>query len=959
MKSERWSKIESIFHKALEADEIQRDAVIEESCAGDEDLRREVESLLAHHSDSASFIEKPAFASQANTSSIRPVTAAAGPRPDLRGVAVGHYRILEEIGFGGMGVVYKAEDTRLGRLVALKFLPEHMAADSVTLERFRREARSASSLNHPNICTIYDVGEQDGQCFIAMELLEGRTLEMAIGGRPLPLTTILDLALHIADALEAMHKSAIVHRDLKPSNIFVTIRGDAKLLDFGLAKRLRLQGGRAVDATTLSGSITTRGQLLGTIAYMSPEQAQDKDIDSRSDIFSFGAVLYEMGTGCRAFMGESAASVIAEILRGEPKSAQVVNSELPAELHRIIRKTLEKDPGDRYQTATDLMVDLRRLKREHMGSSSAIKADEKTRSFPLSSDWLRGSSHWAVAIAVFLLLLMASFIVVVVTTPFRTLGTLNSAQITFSSELKDPPLVTDGTRLYFQSQGVPVEMSVKGGSIAPLRASASGMQMLDISPDASEMLALKPDLNNEFSQGSIWTVPVLGGYPRRLGNQIVQDAHWSPDGRSIVYASLNSIYVSDSQDANLRKIWDAPSYTSAPYFSPDSRRIRVTVDGAKQDSPPNIWELNADGSNPHRLALDWPKDADQTHGQWTRDGKRFIFMSHREGVNNIYELVQPPWFEFWKKATAVRLTAGQIDVLGATPGRDNDGLFMIGKIAQGAMQVFDEKLKRFVPFLDGLAAADFVISPDKKWMAYKDFPQRRLWRSRLDGSEKLQLTDSFAWMPKWSPDSKWIAFSDFKEVYQVSIDGGTPEKLTAEGKSEVAPVWWPDGKSIAFNDFPLPGQALGIKVFDLETRKVSIMPGSEGFFVPSWSPDGKYMVAIAENPSRMVLYTVASGTWKDLKIFKAPWQYWVWANDSRSVYFAMRDPEPGEEPGMYQLTTADGKWEQAAKFSGLTVNRDDLEGFPSMTADGRFAMMRDTSVVQIYWAKWAGGAPLE
>ena len=658
MKSERWSKIESIFHKALEADEIQRDAVIEESCAGDEELRREVESLLAHHSDSASFIEKPAFASQANTSSIRPVTAAAGPRPDLRGVAVGHYRILEEIGFGGMGVVYKAEDTRLGRLVALKFLPEHMAADSVTLERFRREARSASSLNHPNICTIYDVGEQDGQCFIAMELLEGRTLEMAIGGRPLPLTTILDLALHIADALEAMHKSAIVHRDLKPSNIFVTIRGDAKLLDFGLAKRLRLQGGRAVDATTLSGSITTRGQLLGTIAYMSPEQAQDKDIDSRSDIFSFGAVLYEMGTGCRAFMGESAASVIAEILRGEPKSAQVVNSELPAELHRIIRKTLEKDPGDRYQTATDLMVDLRRLKREHMGSSSAIKADEKTRSFPLSSDWLRGSSHWAVAIAVFLLLLMASFIVVVVTTPFRTLGTLNSAQITFSSELKDPPLVTDGTRLYFQSQGVPVEMSVKGGSIAPLRASASGMQMLDISPDASEMLALKPDLNNEFSQGSIWTVPVLGGYPRRLGNQIVQDAHWSPDGRSIVYASLNSIYVSDSQDANLRKIWDAPSYTSAPYFSPDSRRIRVTVDGAKEDSPPNIWELNADGSNPHRLALDWPEDADQTHGQWTRDGKHFIFMSHREGVNNIYELVQPPWFEFWKKATAVAAYGG-------------------------------------------------------------------------------------------------------------------------------------------------------------------------------------------------------------------------------------------------------------------------------------------------------------
>jgi Tol biopolymer transport system component len=504
-----------------------------------------------------------------------------------------------------------------------------------------------------------------------------------------------------------------------------------------------------------------------------------------------------------------------------------------------------------------------------------------------------------------------------------------------------------------------VEMSVNGGPIAPLRASASGMQMLDISPAASEMLALKPDLNDEVSQGSIWTVPVLGGYPRRLGNRIVQNAHWSPDGRSIAYSDMNSIYVSDSEGANLRKIWDAPSYTQAPYFSPDSRRIRVTVNGVKQDSPPNIWELNVDGSNPHRLALDWPENSDQTCGQWTRDGKHFIFMSRREGVNNIYELIQPPWFEFWKKATAVRLTAGQIDFLGATPGRDSDGLFMLGKIAQGAMQVYDPKLKRFVPFLDGLAAADFVISPDKKWMAYKDYPQRRLWRSRLDGSEKLQLTDSFAWMPKWSPDSKWIAFSDFKEICRVSIDGGTPEKLTAEGKTELAPDWWPDGKSIAFNDYPLPGQALGIKVLDLETRKVSIMPGAEAFYVPSWSPDGKYMVAIAQNPSRMMLYTAASGTWKDLKIFKVLWQYWVWANDSRSVYFAMKDPEPGEQPGMYQLTIADGKWEQAAKFDGLTVNRDGSEGFPSMTADGRIAMMRDTSVVQIYWASWAAGARLE
>ncbi|HXM11073.1 MAG TPA: protein kinase [Terriglobales bacterium] len=872
------------------------------------------------------------------------------------GQTISHYRIVEKLGGGGMGVVYKAEDMRLHRFVALKLLPDDVAHDPQTISRFRREAEAASSLSHPNICTIYDVGEQDGQCFIAMELLEGRTLETVIGGRPLAIETFLGLALPIVDALEAMHNSAIVHRDLKPSNIFVTSRGDAKLLDFGLAKRLRLQSGTANDATTFSGSITARGQLLGTIAYMSPEQAQDNDIDGRSDIFSFGAVLYEMATGRRAFVGESAASVIAEILRGQPKSAQVINPALPAELERIIEKTLEKDPGDRYQSVNDLRVDLRRLQRREMRPSSA---EGKTPSSPSGSGRLRPRSPWTLAIAAFFLLLVISFLAVIVTTPSRTSGVLNSAQITFSPELKDGPLVTDGTRLYFHSQGIPVEMSVKGGPIAPLRASASGMQMLDISPDASEMLALKPDLNDEVGQGSIWTVPVLGGYPRRLGNQIAQDAHWSPDGRSIVYANMNSIYVSDTQGANLRQIWEAPAHVATPYFSPDSHRIRVTVDGVKQDTSPNIWELNVDGSNPHRLALDWPEDADQTHGQWTRDGKHFIFVSSREGRNNLYELTQPSWFEFWKKTTAVRLTAGQIDVLGATPSRDNDGLFIIGRIAQGTMQVYDPKLKRFVPFLDGLAAADFVISPDKQWMAYRDYPQSHLWRSRLDGSEKLQLTDSVAWMPQWSPDSKWIAFSDIKEIYRVSIDGGTPEKLTAEGRTELAPNWWPDGKSIAFNDYPLPGQVRGIKVLDMATRKVSIMPGSEGFYVPSWSPDGKYMVAIAENPSRMVVYTAESGTWKDLKIFKAPWQYWVWANDSKSVYLAVRSTGADGESGMYRLTIEDGKWDQVAKFDGMTLNLDGWEGFPSITLDGGLAMMRDTSVVQIYWAKWASGARLE
>ena len=842
-----------------------------------------------------------------------------------------------------MGVVYKAEDTRLHRLVALKFLPTDVARDPQTIARFRREAQAASALNHPNICTIHDIGEQDGQSFIAMELLEGQTLQTRIGGRPLPLEIFLNLALQIADALQSAHEKGIVHRDLKPLNIFVTSRGDAKVLDFGLAKRVRLDGPGTDNAATLSGSLTTRGQIVGTIAYMSPEQVQDKDVDARSDVFSFGAVLYEMATGRHAFSGESSASVIADILRGEPKPVSSLNPEIPDELQRIIGKALEKDRGDRYQSANDLLIDLRRLKRQ----SSQSTPVKQTPAFAS-----RAKPMWILTVAIVALLLL--FLLFGINATTHVSGPLNSEQITSSPELKDGPIVTDGSRLYFQSQGIPVEMSVKGGSTAAMRASLAGTRILDISPDGSEMLALKPDPDDETARGSIWSVPVLGGYPRMVRSQIARSAHWSPDGRSIVYVDLKSISLSDRDGSNQKKIWEAPKRLDAAYFSPDSRHIRVTVlgdnvnvGGASADSP-KIWELNADGSNPHRLMLDWPEDADQEEGQWTPDGKHFVFVSRRDGTSNLYELIEPRWFEFWKKPTAARLTGGQLDVSWATPIRDSSGLFMIGRIGQGALRVYDPKSKLFVPFLDGLPASSFVISPDKKWMAYVDYPRHHLWRSKLDGSEKRQLTDIFSSMPQWSPDSKQIVFSDWHQLYLISVDGGSPEKLIPDAHNEVAPSWWPDGKAIAFNDFPIPGHLPGIKVLDLITRKISVMNGSEGFYVPSWSPDGKYLVAIAQNPPRMVLYSAQSSTWKDLIKFQAAWGYWIWSSDSKSLYMAML----GDQPGIYRLSIPDGSWTQVAKLDGLSASIDGTVGFPSLTSDGRIVMMSDTSMVQIYSAKW-------
>ena len=864
----------------------------------------------------------------------------------LIGRTISHYRIIEKLGGGGMGVVYKAEDTRLHRFVALKFLPQEVAGDPQALVRFHREAQAASALNHPNICTIHDIGEQNGQSFIAMELLEGQTLKARIGRRPLPLETFLDWALQIADALRAAHEGGIVHRDVKPSNIFVTTRDEIKLADFGLAKQLRLEQIATEDEPTNSGSLTLRGQIVGTLAYMSPEQAQDKDVDARSDIFSFGAVMYEMSTGQPAINGASAAALIAEILRGEPKPIRDINPGAPDELQRIIGKALEKDRTDRYQTVNDVMVDLRRLKRAQLGSS---KTSAKTEAPPSGFQWLRTKSSWFAGIAAIVLL---AFTILRLTAPAPVSGPLASEQITFSNDSKDMPIITDGSRLYFQSDGHPVEMSVKGGPTAPMRASLSGMKIFDISPDASELLAWKQDLNDESNRGSLWTVPILGGYPRRLGNQLARGARWSPDGHSIVYADSNSIFLSDSNGSNVKQIWNAGRSVRWPHFSPDSRRIRVTVAGPSLTDPSSIWELNVDGSSPHQLAISWPPDADQRDGQWTPDGKHFVFTSSREALSGLYEVIRPRWFEFWKKPAVIGLTAGQIDVLAATPSRDSSGLFIIGRIPRGAMQVYDPKQSRFVPYLGGLSASDFIISPGKQWMVYSDYPRHFLWRSKLDGSEKLQLTDINSWMPKWSPDSKSITFSNMKEIYMVSADGGAAEKLTSEGKTEVAPSWWPDGKSIVFNDFPVPGQFSGLKVLNLATRKISIMPGSEGFFVPSWSPDGKYLAAIAVNPLRMVLYSAKTATWTDLKELQADFGYWIWSGDSKSLYMAMKVAEPGAEPGIYRLTIADAKWELFLKFDGLTISSDGFEGFPCITPEGQLAIMSDTSAVQIYSTKW-------
>lgn len=861
MTPERWQRVDELFHSALEREPTNRGAFLRESCAGDEELQKEVEKLIAAHEADGSFIDSPAYA-DTEILSDRQADLVAGQR-------LGPYKIMSHIGSGGMGEVYLAEDTRLGRKVALKLLPAAFTTDEDRLRRFRQEAQAASALNHPNILTVYEIGQTDSIHFIAMEYVEGQTLRERMSRSRMKLREVLDVAIQGASALAAAHQAGIVHRDIKPENIMVRADGYVKALDFGLAKLTEQRASDTLEGPTAALVKTGPGVVMGTVNYMSPEQAEARPVDHRTDIFSLGVVLYELLTGKRPFGGKSAIDTLHAIINEEPRPAVELNSQLPPEVTDILAKAMAKTPGERYRHAGDFELDLRRLNR-------AIETNSLPSAQAKAGTLIRPGGRRAILMRA----VLGAMLILGVATVTWTLRSSRARPVSdaASSPLErvtlapitvdqgyegEPTFSPEGqTIAYVSDRTGNFEIFLKqvsGGPDINLTNNPADDMQPSFSPDGKQ-IAFVSSRSGEYSclcfflygteqplmGGAIWVMPALGGSPRRIVESGTFPS-WSPDGSSIIYSSGpwhgQKIYKAPSIGGPPQEIpikFQGAPYLAYPSYSPDSRWIAFEANNG-------VYIVGSEGGEPRKLLKG-------KHPVWGADS-RVIFYSNVEAGKN-YSLWQMPF------STAEGNASGEPSPL--TVGRGYDSQTTVSRdgklIAYAALDVslnieslpFDAETPRNVglaqPVTSGSDRIYFhSISPDGKSSVYDSHrgASSHIWRVDK-GSAPVQLTSDPNFDdsdPDWSPDGGKILFHRDASrrqgkigIWVMAADGANPQLLI---ENAGVPRWMPGSDAFVYQSFA-DGQ---IYVYELASKSSRRITDEEGIYgIGGVSPDGKWLV---------------------------------------------------------------------------------------------------------------------